>query len=337
MSVFEDHPYLLLGSRMKRMAEQMQADAAVWASEAGVSIQPGQYPLLMALCKLGPTTISELANALGTTQPSVTATTARLVEAGLTEINPSSADRRQRIVSLSAAGHQALEASEKLVWPAMETAVRDVASNLSGNLVEQLAVLESRLAAEPLSVRARRSASVRLSKASETDIPAVVELMNLAYRGRGDEAGWNSEADYMEGPRTNETLFRRELDEEVDASLLLWREHGSGTLIGCVLVRPEPHDVWYLGSLTIDPLRQAKGLGRALLSAAEAWIRTHGGTEVRMTVVNVREALLSWYGRRGYRLTAETEPFPYGDARFGIPKRDDLEFVVLRKSLARPA
>ena len=52
-----------------------------------------------------------------------------------------------------------------------------------------------------------------------------------------------------------------------------------------------------------------------------------------MTVVNVRDTLIAWYRRRGYILTGEAEPFPYDDARFGVPKRDDLSFVVLRKRL----
>lgn len=70
-----------------------------------------------------------------------------------------------------------------------------------------------------------------------------------------------------------------------------------------------------------------------MLAAAEDWVRTHGGESVRMTVVNVRETLIAWYVRRGYRLTGETEPFPYGDDRFGTPLRADLSFVVLQRYL----
>ena len=48
---------------------------------------------------------------------------------------------------------------------------------------------------------------------------------------------------------------------------------------------------------------------------------------------NVRDSLIAWYARRGYQPNGETEPFPYDDARFGIPKRNDLRFAVLRKQL----
>jgi hypothetical protein len=52
-----------------------------------------------------------------------------------------------------------------------------------------------------------------------------------------------------------------------------------------------------------------------------------------MVVVNVRETLIAWYQRRGYALTDETQPFPYGDDRFGRPLREDLHFVTLEKAI----
>ena len=53
-----------------------------------------------------------------------------------------------------------------------------------------------------------------------------------------------------------------------------------------------------------------------------------------MTVVDLRPELIGWYQRRGYQLTGEIRPFPYEDQRFGLPKRDDLRFVVLRRRIA---
>jgi GNAT superfamily N-acetyltransferase len=85
--------------------------------------------------------------------------------------------------------------------------------------------------------------------------------------------------------------------------------------------------------LATDPTRQNSGLGKALLSAAEQWVRDRGGKRIRMHAVNVRDALIAWYLRRGDHKTGETEPFPCGDDRFGAPLRDDLRFLVLEKDL----
>jgi ribosomal protein S18 acetylase RimI-like enzyme len=92
-------------------------------------------------------------------------------------------------------------------------------------------------------------------------------------------------------------------------------------------------DTWYLGLLTIDPALQNRQLGRTLLAAAEQFAQDRGARTMRITVLNVRAALIAWYERRGYTRTGETQPFPYGDERFGKPLRDDLGFIVLSKQL----
>lgn len=91
--------------------------------------------------------------------------------------------------------------------------------------------------------------------------------------------------------------------------------------------------MWYLGLLTVRPNLQKQHLGRTLLSTAEAFAKERGASTISMTVVNARKRLIQWYERRGYALTGETRPFPYGDERFGRPLRDDLHFVVLKKEI----
>lgn len=171
---------------------------------------------------------------------------------------------------------------------------------------------------------------------TDEDVPAIVALMNRAYRGSGASSGWNTEAGYIAGDRTTTALLRADLAAKPEGSFLKWADGSTDRLKGCVWLEPLGDDVWYLGSLAIDPAQQNGGLGRVMLSAAEDWVRERGGTRVRMRVVNVREALIAWYVRRGYRLTGETDPFPYGDDRFGTPLRDDLCFVVLERDLASP-
>jgi ribosomal protein S18 acetylase RimI-like enzyme len=172
---------------------------------------------------------------------------------------------------------------------------------------------------------------VRLEKADPGDIPAIVQLMNHAYRGGGAVAGWNSETGYIAGDRTNAAMIEADLAAHPEAHLLVWRGESGKGIVACAWLQPLDDARWYLGSLAMDPARQNGGLGRQMLAACEAWIAAHGGRLVRMTVVHVRDTLIAWYSRRGYRLTGETEPFPYDDDRFGVPQRADLHFVVLEK------
>jgi ribosomal protein S18 acetylase RimI-like enzyme len=172
-----------------------------------------------------------------------------------------------------------------------------------------------------------------LRPAEPADLPALVTLMNSAYRGVGAEASWNTEARYIDGPRTSEPHLIDEIARKPKACLLVAQESAGSSLEGCVLLAPLSDSRWHLGSLAVDPPLQKAGLGKRLLEAAETWAAQRGAKTIEIEVVNVRDTLIAWYERRGYRLTGATNPFPYGDSRFGTPLRDDLSFVVLEKNL----
>lgn len=105
------------------------------------------------------------------------------------------------------------------------------------------------------------------------------------------------------------------------------------TLVASVLVRDEGAGTAYLGMLAVKPELQGRGSGRALVAEAERAAAAAGATGMRMTVIAQRPELIAWYERLGYARTGEREPFPYGNPRNGIPRRDDLYFVVMKKAL----
>lgn len=172
--------------------------------------------------------------------------------------------------------------------------------------------------------------------ASPADLPQVAALVNSAYRGDSSRRGWTTEADLLGGQRTDAEVLAEQL--RVNRAVVLLAEV-EGQMAGCVYLQPLAADGGggaeaYLGMLTIDPETQAQGLGRALLEASERYVRdAFGAQAMRMTVIAQRPELIAWYERRGYVRTGETQPFPYGDERFGLPKVNDLYFVVLRKLL----
>jgi ribosomal protein S18 acetylase RimI-like enzyme len=102
-------------------------------------------------------------------------------------------------------------------------------------------------------------------------------------------------------------------------------------LLGCVELRKEAGRL-YLGMLSVRPATQGRGVGKALLKAAEGHARVEGCETIFMTVISGREELINWYLRHGYRLTGERKPFVVPDVRWGIPKQP-LEFVVLEKEV----
>src|SRR5579875_1334378 len=123
--------------------------------------------------------------------------------------------------------------------------------------------------------------------AMEEDFAEIVELANVAYRGRpGAASSWNIETGILEGQRMDESLLRDELAAKPDGFLLTYRDEASGPLLGTVWLNPEADGKWYLGLFTIRPDLQNRGLGRALLESAEKYAKQRGAEWMRMTVLH---------------------------------------------------
>lgn len=172
---------------------------------------------------------------------------------------------------------------------------------------------------------------MELEPATAADLPALHALIERAYRGDTARRGWSHEADLLGGQRTDLPALEAMLADPNQQLLIARDESGA---VACVALTDKGDSLFYLGLLTVDPSRQSGGHGKTLLARAEAWAADIGADRIEMTVIEQRAELIAWYERRGYRVTGERRPFPYGDRRFGEPRRDDLEFVVLEKTLA---
>lgn len=163
------------------------------------------------------------------------------------------------------------------------------------------------------------------------DLPLLHALIERAYRGDSARLGWTHEADLLGGQRTDVEELTAILTDPERVMLLAY--HGAA-LVGCVKLADEGERLAYLGMLSIEPTLQAAGLGRSLVTAAEAEaIRRFEADRMRITVIRQRLELIAWYERRGYVLTGAEAPFPMDDERFGRPRRRDLVFVVMEKTL----
>ena len=155
---------------------------------------------------------------------------------------------------------------------------------------------------------------MNIRHATTADAPDVAALVTLAYR---------VEAFFVDGDRTNANDVLKRLER---GDFLMLEDNGA--LAGCVYV--EARDTTgYFGMLSIDPQRQGRGLGAALVEAAEQWCARKGCAVVEIEVVNLRSELPPFYRKLGY-VEQGTRPFP-------DPERCKLpcHFIVMSKDVAR--
>ena len=170
-------------------------------------------------------------------------------------------------------------------------------------------------------------------QAETKDTGAIVALVDSAYRGDTSRAGWTTEADLLDGRRT----FSEEVEAIISApqNKIILLEDKSQLLASAHLKKLSDDSELskaYLGMFAVSPKFQNQGIGKALMTYAEKFvIEEWQCSEIEMTVIRQRLELIAWYEKLGYRVTGEMRAFPYGDERYGIPKRRDLVLNVLVK------
>ncbi|MGH8121488.1 MAG: GNAT family N-acetyltransferase [Rudaea sp.] len=162
------------------------------------------------------------------------------------------------------------------------------------------------------------------------DIAAIVALVESAYRGEVSRKGWTTEADLLDGQRVDGAGVADAIGKS--GSRVLLAESGR-RLLACCHVEKQG-DACYFGMFAVAPALQGVGVGKCMMVEAERVAHVElQCREMQMNVISIRDDVIVWYERHGYRRMGVYKPFPYGDERFGIPKRDDLRFEVLAKTL----
>ena len=168
-----------------------------------------------------------------------------------------------------------------------------------------------------------------ITQAGKKDIPALIALINSAYRGEEAKKGWTHEADLIEGSIRTDDAALTEIMESKGGVILACTSDGED-VVGCVFLENQFPKL-YLGMLSVRPTIQGGGIGKLLLRAAEDHAAALECTSIIMHVIGLRLELIAWYERAGYVNTGVHKPFPDTTA-FGKP-RQPIDFVVLEKTI----
>lgn len=169
-----------------------------------------------------------------------------------------------------------------------------------------------------------------VSKATQHDIPKLIQLINSAYRGEESKKGWTTEAEILDGIRIDENTLVEYLNRN-DVSILKCCNE-IGEIYGTVYLEFNVPEL-YLGMLAVSPILQGKGIGKVLLKEAEILALKHKCDKIAISVISTRTELIEWYSRNGYVETGNSIAFEEIDKRFGEPKMNNIRLIGMEKSL----
>ncbi len=168
--------------------------------------------------------------------------------------------------------------------------------------------------------------------ATVDDCDSLANLINISYRNEPTCQGWTNENELIDGLRTTSDTLRNIINSN-ESVVLIFFDEIKQILIGCVhLQHKSEMKMAYLGMLSVRPDLQTRGYGKFILSTGEKYAQDQWNIDfIEITVVIQRTELIDFYNRRGYNDTGQRLPFP--STQFGHPKRDDLQFCFMRKSI----
>jgi ribosomal protein S18 acetylase RimI-like enzyme len=177
--------------------------------------------------------------------------------------------------------------------------------------------------------------SLSFRYAKQEDAAEISHLVNSAYRGDSSRAGWTTEADLIEGARTNESEIIN-LIEAKNSMLFLCIQcnslDDSEQIVGSVHIEIKGN-TGHLGLFVVNPIMQGSGIGKRFMQAAETQASTEWAvTTMTMSVITSRDELIAFYERRGYKRTGELTPFPTS-AGDSVPKHQGIQFEKMMKEL----
>ena len=148
------------------------------------------------------------------------------------------------------------------------------------------------------------------AQANPSDIDTIVALVNASYRGESSRAGWTTEADWVEGLRTDPEHTRQLLTGPNSVILLARRNQ---QVLGSILLEylASQHAA-AIGMFAVQPKQQNQGIGKQLLAYAERFACQQWAVQrLQLQVIPWRTELIAFYIRRGYCHTEHSEPFPH--------------------------
>ena len=304
-SSLQTYGSLMLGSRLRRLSDQLHAGVDASYEAAGVALSSRCFPLLLLLRDNGPTAITALAAQIGQTHPVVVQLGRKLLDAGVVAEMPDAKDERRRLLALTPSG-QALLGTMAPLWDDVRAGVDAVFEHATPQFMALLERAEARLQAQGFgeTIAACRRQRER----------AAVDIIDYAPEYAADFKRLNIE--WLERYFYVEALDDKVLSDPqssiLDAGGQIFLARLDGRIVGtCALIRAGG-DAVELSKMAVTPACQGLGIARRLIERAFDAFESSGAALLFLESNSKLQPAIQLYESSGFVHVAR----PAGEAHY---------------------
>jgi len=296
MEFFNKVGKVALGSRLRLMTAVLTDDAAKIYESYGMNFLPKWFPVFYTLIEEKEMTITEIANEIGHSQPSVSKIVQEMIVAGLVEESSKSSDKRRNIVVLTAQGHEFAK-ELKLQLKDVEAAVDGLITESSHNLWAALEEWEFLLGQKSLFKRVNEQKKKRES----LDVQIVEFKPEYSQAFKALNVEWIStyfemeEADYKALDNPKEYI----LDKGGKIFVALYQNEPLGV---CALIKMTNSDYDFeMAKMAVSPKAQGKNIGFLLGQAIVNSAKEQGAKKIYLESNTILKPAINLYHKLGFQ------------------------------------
>jgi DNA-binding MarR family transcriptional regulator/GNAT superfamily N-acetyltransferase len=294
---------MALGSRLRRLSEQMTEQAAGIYDLYQVDLQPKWFPVFYSLSASAEKSITDIAREIGHTHPSVSQIVREMASKGYVTEKRGEADGRKNFVLLSPAG-QELRAKMQTQLDDVTAAIEKAMKEAHHDLWKAIGEWEFLLEQSSLLQRVREEKKIRES--SQVQIVDFTPAHAAAFRQLNEE--WITTYFRMEAGDYKALDHPREyiLDKGGYIFMAMYKGEPIGT---CSLIRMEDGG-FELAKMAVSPKAQGLGIGYLVGQACIDKARSLGAPRVYLESNTSLKPAINLYHKLGFHKVA-APPSPY--------------------------
>jgi DNA-binding MarR family transcriptional regulator/N-acetylglutamate synthase-like GNAT family acetyltransferase len=319
MNFFDKTGKMALGSRLRLLTAKVTENAAKIYELYDVDFSPKWFPVFFILSETGPTTITDIAEQIGHSQPSVTKIIKEMTEAGLTENNLASEDKRRNMVGLTEKGTLIAERMIREQCVDIESAIEKMMDETTHNLWEAIAEWEALLEHKSLYKRVQEEKKLRESKSVQ--IVDYSSQYQSAFRSLNEE--WISkyfemeETDYKALDHPEEYI----LNKGGKIFVALYNDEPLGV---CALIKmDDPEYDFEMAKMAVSPKAQGKNMGYLLGLKVIDEAKKLGASKIYLESNTILKPAINLYNKLGFKkISGRSTPYQRCNIQMELSLKD---------------